>query len=326
MKNILTADIGGTNSRFGHFAVDSNNILSLVESCWFKTLESKSFTELFHKFAKVFPSIDLKAIDAVVISIAGPVEGGSFCSPPLIEWDISLDEVKKGTGIERSFLINDFVAQAYACFSPIGKEAEIVLAGERSDDERFAVVGAGTSLGKATLVSLGKGSFIVVPSEGAHSSFPFDTKDEAGFQEFLLKETDENHITAKTVVSGTGIGYIHKYLTGEDKSPEEITSDLSANSETLIWASRFLGRVCRNYILETVATGGLYIVGGISAKIPSLVKSKAFELEFYKFSSMEALLKRTPVYLVANEESGLWGAAYFCIQSQLPKMTTNANV
>jgi len=269
MKNILTADIGATNSRFAHFTSDDNGNLTLVNTIWFQTGNVSSFEELILGLnRKSFSILPVRA-DVTVIAIAGPVERGIYSAPPFISWDIDISNAKIDYGCNKCLLINDFVAQAY----------------------------------------------IAIPSEGGHASFPFSSEKEFQYHEFLLKQLNQNYITANFVVSGRGLSYLHHFLSGRELKPEEVAVELSAETETLTWASRFYGRVCRNYALETLALGGVYIAGGVAAKIPQLLKHSAFEAEFRSSSTMSDILSNIPVFLITNEESGLWGAAFLGLQT-----------
>jgi len=314
MKNILTADIGATNSRFAHFEVDQKGKLSLVGTQWLKTQESGSFGNLLEQLqSRDFP-LGTERADIAIIAVACPIEGGVYCSPPYISWDIDLSTAQKELGLNRSLVINDFVAQAFACRSPIAEAAEQILPGQMIFDATVAVIGAGSNLGKAALVPDGSGGFVAVPSEGGHANFPFVSDREFEFLEFILRELGEEYVTANTIVSGRGLSSIHRFLTGETLKPQEVTAKLTPNSETLIWAARFYGRACRNYALETLALGGLYVSGGVAPKVPSLVTHAAFATEFRSSRTLSAVLEKIPVYLNKNEESGLWGAAFLGLQ------------
>jgi glucokinase len=314
VKHILTADIGATNSRFAHFDVDQKGKLSLVGTEWLKTQDSASFGNLVERLRGSDFSLGTERADIAVIAVACPVEGGVYCSPPYISWDIDLSTAQKELGLNRSLLINDFVAQAFACRSPIAEAAEQILPGHMIFDATVAVIGAGSNLGKAALVPDGSGGFIAVPSEGGHANFPFVSDREFEFQEFLLRELGEKYVTANSVVSGKGLSSVHRFLTGESLKPQEVAAKFTPNSETLAWAARFFGRACRNYALETLALGGLYISGGVAAKVPDLVTHEAFASEFRTSRTLSALLEKIPVYLNKNEESGLWGAAFLGLQ------------
>lgn len=315
MINILVADIGGTNSRFAHFVEDHNGKLSIVETKWFNTVDFTSFGDLVEQLRINDFSLKPSEAHIVIIAIAGPVEGGVYSSPPFISWDINITNAQTDFGFKRCFLINDFVAQAFACRSPISETAKEILHGRVIPNEPAVVLGAGTALGKAALVPDDSGGFIALPSEGGHANFPFISRRECDFQQFLLQELGEDYITTNYVVSGKGLSYIHRFLTGEILEPKEVTLKFHDNSETLKWAARFYGRTCRNYALETLARGGVYVVGGVAVKSPELLTHHAFKNEFYSSHTMSAILKEMPVFLICNEESGLWGAAFFGLQN-----------
>jgi glucokinase len=311
MRRILAADIGATNSRFASFGVRENGGLELQEAMWLKTREFSSFRNLLAGLRGFALRAD--EADVAVFALAGPVEGGRRSSPPFISWEVDISEAVD-SGFRRAFLINDFVAQAYACRTRVGESAEEVLKGRAAPDGAIAVIGAGTALGKAALVPDGRGGYAAVPSEGGHSNFPFLPGRECEFQEFLSGRLGDRYITYNKVVSGMGLSYIHLFLTGEDLEPEEVSRGLTPGSETLRWAARFYGRACRNYALETLSMGGVYIAGGVAARTPAIVTHEAFGAEFRSSPTMARLLEGMPVYLIRDEDSGLWGAAALGLQ------------
>jgi len=317
--NIFSADIGGTNSRFAHFKATKNGELKLKKTQWLKTKEVPSFGSLFALLKENAFSLEPEKADIAVIAVAGPVEQGAYSSPPFIAWDIDISNAKDDFGFRRCLLINDFVAQAFACRSPIAKAAKQILSGHMEPDAPVAVIGAGTGLGKAALVTDGQGGLTAVPSEGGHTNFPFVSKKECDYQDFLIRELGDVYITGNTVVSGRGICLLHHFLTGEKLDPKKVISRLLPESETLKWAARFYARVCRNYALETLSLGGLYIAGGVAARTPELLTHEAFTTEFRSSPTMSKILEQIPVFLITNEESGLWGAALLGLQ----KLTKN---
>ena len=314
-KNILSADIGGTHSRFAHFTAGPGGELELVGVKWLKTTDARSFGGLLDDLRESGSSLKPEEADMVVIAIAGPIEGGTKSSPPFISWGIDLSNARQEHGFRRSSLINDFVAQAYACLTPAGKAAEEILPGEAVPGAAVGVMGAGTGLGKAVLIRNGRGDYVALPSEGGHANFPFVSPQECQFQEFLLKERGDKYITGNIVVSGKGLSYIHQFLNGERLEPREVAERIVEHPETLGWMSRFYGRACRNFVLEALTLGGLYIAGGVAARIPELVTGKDFELEFRTSDTLAHLLNKVPVFLIKDENSGLWGGAFFGAQA-----------
>ena len=252
MKNILAADIGGTHSRFAHFSADETWNLTLLETKWLNTADAASFAQLMDNLRSAGMLLKPEDADIVVIGIAGPVEQGVRSSPPLIPWDVDLSSARKDFGFREYALINDFIAQAFACLTEVGGSAVNILPGEPEKDAVKAVIGAGTGLGHAALVPDGRGDYLAVPSEAGHANFPFVSKREYEFQEFLLRERGELYITGNTVVSGKGLGYVHRFLTGEKLAPAEVAERFIRHPETLEWAARFYGRVCRNFAIETL--------------------------------------------------------------------------
>jgi glucokinase len=309
MKNILAADIGGTHSRFAHFTAGEEEKLSLVGIKWLNTADASSFAQLIGNLRSAGLSLKPEDADIVVIAIAGPIEHGVKSSPPLISWGIDLSAAERDFGFRKYALINDFIAQAFACLTDVGRSARTILPGKTETGASKAVIGAGTGLGHAVLVSDGKGDFLAMPSEAGHSNFPFVSEREYDYQAFLLKERGERYITGNTVVSGHGLSYIHRFLTGESLSPAEVAGRFRQHPETLEWAARFYGRACRNFSLQTLALGGLYIAGGVAAKSPELITHKAFETEFRSSDTLSDLLEKLPVHLITDENSGLWGSA-----------------
>ena len=315
MRHILTADIGGTNSRFGHFTIDENDCLVLAGAKWLKTTDAESFGHLLDNLCRSGFSLLPDAADIVVFAVAGPIEEGARSRLPLIPWDIDLTALRDKEVSRKSLLINDFVAQAFACHSRAAEGAENILTGSSVADAPVAVIGAGTGLGKALLVRYGKGGYRAIPSEGGHTNFPFLTGWEIAFQEFLMQKRHEQYITCNTVVSGKGLSYLHCFLTGRVKEPADVVEEFSSYPDTLARAANFFARVCRNYVLETLCLGGLYVAGGLAAKAPELLRHPAFEKEFRSSDTMAHLLEHIPVYLISDENSGLWGGAVLAQQT-----------
>lgn len=315
MRQILTADIGGTNSRFSHFDWDPEGGLRQVKSVWLETKTYGSFPQLMKDFRARDFTLKTEQAEIAVFAVAGPVEGGAYADPPLISWDVDVSRAEAEFGLRECLLINDFVAQAFACRSPVGEAATKVVPGTADPDGTVAVVGAGTGFGLAALVPDGYGGHVAVPSEGGHASFPFEGDREHGYAAFLAAETGEIYATPNTVVSGRGLSLVHKYLSGDALSPEGVSSRIEQAPETLLWFSRFYARVARNFALQTVSTGGLYIAGGVAAKVPEIITHGAFLEEFRRSDRMGHLLVKIPVFLNDNEESGLWGAAVRGVQA-----------
>lgn len=308
MVKILAADIGGTNSRFALFSA-SGNELEMEDSIWLKTHSARTFSELLeHLWQSDFSCLPGQ-FDSAVLAVAGAVRHGVECNHlPNAPWDIDLRQVDFGT--DKACLINDFAAQAFACRTRAVSDAQIIQDGEVDDDGVIGVIGAGTGLGYSALIPSDHG-WTSLPSEGGHMAFPFFGKDEAEYAEFNRRESGRNWPEGDSVVTGLGLSLLHRFLTGEDMSPAEISATLTPESETARWYARFYGRVCRNWAIALMCQGGLFVAGGIAVKNPMLVTIPEFLNEFHDSHVYEDFLSSVSIRLNTNEESGLLGAGFY---------------
>ena len=313
-KQILVADIGGTNSRFAHFEYNEQQGLQKKESVWLSSQGVSSFSELLSQLSNSALTLKLVDADICILAAAGPVKGGKYCKPTNVSWDIDLDRDQAICELSRTQLINDFLAQAYACISPIAAQAQIVVPGKPEPKGNIAVIGPGTGLGKAFLVCDPNGSYVGGSSEGAHATFGMEREEEHEFCRFVQEENSLPYLTWEDAVSGRGLSRIHQFLTGKHLEPADAAASFKHQSPTLSWAARLFGRACRNFALETAALGGVFVVGGIAAKNPMLLSDPEF-IQAFRFSPIHGnLLGQVPVLLLNNEESGLWGAAFYGAQ------------
>lgn len=312
-KRILAADIGGTSSRFADFELSAGG-LTKRNVVWLKTDGARSLGDLLAALPANGFNLTALAADLAVFAIAGPIEEGVFSKPPNIDWSVDLRSLGEFVALNRSVLINDFLAQAFAPLSEVGTRALLILEGSASARGTIAVIGAGTGLGKAFLVPDGRGGFVGAPSEGGHANFAPETAREQEFANFLTTRFAAPFAEWEFVVSGPGLSALHEFLSGESLSPKDVAAKFATAPETLAWFARFYGRVCRCFALETLALGGLYIAGGVAAKNPEIVRHPEFAREFRSSKTMAEILARIEVKLVDDEESGLWGAAAYAVE------------
>lgn len=307
MLTILAADIGATNSRFASFEGNDTASLRLLNSAWLPTGEVASFGELLERLHAGDLGLSPHEADLICLAAAGPVQRGTYCQPPHIAWDIDLKRDLDARA--PSLLINDFVAQAWACLSPAASAAEPVLPGKAELQAAMAVIGAGSNLGHAALAPDGQGGWVPVASEAGHAAFAFSGREEAAYQAFLGKERGDPYPIGDTVVSGKGLSLVHHFLTGQKLEPLQVGAALDKHPDTLQWMARFYGRACRQWALQVVALGGVYIAGGLAANLPALVRHPAFAREFRLADRTNRIVQDIPVSLITDKNSGLWGAA-----------------
>lgn len=313
MTTILAADIGGTNCRFGVFSLE-NGLLRLQRAIWIPT-SSVSCTGDFLLSMERETELPVEDAGCVVAAIAGPVFGSS--RGRLTNGALELDFESHDRQV--FWIMNDFMAQAWCVMSPESMRAEKICGPDEAAGSR-AVIGAGTGLGYASMAETdafspkktGKTQWQALPSENGHSAFPFVNAGECAFGEFLCRNLNIPQATCEDVLAARGLALLHQFLTGKKLTPREVgTTALAEETDTLVWYSRFYGRLCRNWILATLCTGGLWIAGGIAAQNPLCVRNSHFIAELRGNPGWRNLLENVPVYLLTNKNSGLWGAACF---------------
>jgi len=309
---ILSADIGGTNSRFAVFSANGG-ALSLLGSTWLQSKDVESFKILLEKVQQSSIANLLDKVESIVIAGAGPVEKGEVCSPPNIPWKIYKSDLNLQFPRASKYLINDFLAQAYSSISQCGNEAIVVKAGLKKEGA-IGVIGAGTGLGKAYL-NLVNGNYVGFPSEGGHAPFAPRNSAEFNFLEFLQNKVGRKQISWEDVSAGRSFSYLYEFLFKKELSPAEVSGLLKAGEADQVAEiyARIMGRICMAFALELLATGGIYIAGGVLAKNRTILENPAFLEAFLGSPTQKELLKDIPIYLIDNENSGLWGGAQYAL-------------
>ncbi|KPJ76584.1 MAG: hypothetical protein AMJ54_11255 [Deltaproteobacteria bacterium SG8_13] len=316
-KHILAADIGGTSSRFALFRTAAGQPAEIETACELQTGAFASLLELLQAARAEHHSLSPDSAAAAVLAVPGPVEGGKRARLANVKWPVDLGPVERRYGGCPFFLINDFEAQAFGCLTLAVETVRQIKSGRRQTNGMLAVVGAGTGLGHCALKSDNRGTPVAFPSEAAHAVFPLSGSPESGFRRFLTATAGTREPTADLVVSGRGLALLHRYLTGEDLSPQQVARQISPQSETTDWFARFYARACRHYALAVLPLAGLFVSGGVAVKNPFLVDNDTWRAEFVRSETKQQLLEAIRVDLVTDEWIGLWGAARYGIDRLL---------
>jgi len=162
------------------------------------------------------------------------------------------------------------------------------------------------------------------PSEGGHADFAPRDERQIGLLKFLRGKYP--NASWERVLSGPGLRNTYDYLTAVEKmtplagvadpKPKDITAAALANSNPACAAAIDLfvalyGAESANLALKMLATGGVYIGGGIAPHIADRLTSKTFLDPFFATGpeNIRAVLRKIPVHIVNFELNGLFGAA-----------------
>ena len=139
------------------------------------------------------------------------------------------------------------------------------------------------------------------------------------------------HVSAERILSGPGIVNIYSYLkkTGRHKEPAWLTSKFKNSDmaktitetalskrdkrceKTLDMFISILGSVSGNLALTGMASGGVYLGGGIPPKILPKLKDDIFMESFIDKGRFRDFLEKVPVRVILNDRAALLGAAVY---------------
>ena len=326
---ILGGDIGGTNANLGIFGA-KKNLPELLLSFHFKSNELKGLHKAVNETLAYIKKNYKIEINKACFAVAGVLSPDKdFAKVTNAKWDVSKNLLLGKTKLKKISLINDFEAVGYGINMLSKKDITIIKKNKKIPKAPVLVVGAGTGLGKTALVyNEHYKSYAPIPSEAGHSDFPAQSQKELELVNFIKKHKKiKQNISYEQVLSGQGLSNIYLFLRKnkrfkETKYTKEI--DKSRNNPELISKYRkidetcktvfemfkaFYARFAKNFALDCLAFGGVYIAGGIAPKNRDIFDSR-FIKEFEKNYKHADLLKKVPVYLILNYNVGLLGAGF----------------
>jgi glucokinase len=317
---LLAGDIGGTKTLLGLFDPAVVRPRPIVTRS-FPTLEYDDFTSMISAFVND-DEVRHLSIDVACFGVAGPVIGDA-AELTNVRWRVDARRVAEKFSLHRVNLLNDLQAMAYAV--PVLREAEVhvLQEGERLRGGNIALIAAGTGLGEALLHNV-DGQFIPSPTEAGHADFAARTEREIA----LLRQLTPRfgRVEVERVVSGPGLINVHSVthpqackanIDVEDSdAPAAITlagleRRCAGCVEALDLFVEAYGAEAGNLALRSVATGGVFIGGGIAPKILPALTTGAFLRAFRAKSPLEGMLERMPVKVILNSEAALLGSAVY---------------
>src|SRR5439155_22883058 len=273
---LLAGDIGGTKTLLGLFDPASVRPRPVVVRS-FPTLEFDDLTSMIAAFVKE-DEVRHASVDAACFGVAGPVIGDE-AELTNVPWRVDARRVASVFSLRRVNLLNDLQAMAYAV--PVLREAEVhvLQEGEPLRGGNIALIAAGTGLGEALLHNV-HGRFIPSPTEAGHADFAARTEREITLMRELTVRFGRCEV--ERVVSGRGLINVYTVTHKQSCTAGIDVDDIDAPAaislaaidrrcpacvEALDVFVEAYGAETGNLALRSVATGGVYIGGGIAPKI-----------------------------------------------------------
>ena len=323
---ILAGDIGGTKVNLAFF--DSDMRLKPENLASYPSRDYSSLQEIAQQF---LAERKLK-VQYACFGIAGPVKNGRVAVTNL-PWVIVDKDLTQALALRQTWLINDLEANANGIYGLKPEDFVTLNPGEERAVGNAAIISAGTGLGEAGLFWDGN-RHLPIASEGGHADFAPRTDLDIDLLVYLRKRFGQ--VEWESVLSGPGQYHIYEFLRdtkrGEepawlaaelraDEPPRVITraaldnkSDLCVQALNLFVC--YYGAEAANLALKVLATGGVYIGGGIAPKIIDKLKDGSFMKAFLGENRLKNLLQGMPVRVIMNDKTALIGAArYAAMQS-----------
>ncbi len=316
---ILAGDIGGTNARLGLFEPGAARPSPVAV----ETYASREGTLKEHLLA--FRSRHGQQLEAAAIGIAGPVAAGRVATPNL-PWAVDAAELARVLDVREVVLMNDLEALAWSLdlIAPEGC-AELRPGGADAIGNR-ALIAAGTGLGEVALAQGGDRT-VVLASEGGHADFAPRTELEIALLRWLVVR--HGRASWERVLSGRGLHDVYRFLRelrpGEEPAwlseelregdPAAVISGAALDgrselcAEALDLFASVYGAEAGNLALRALATGGVYLGGGIAPRILPWLRRPPFLAAFVAKGRLRPLLEDTPVRVILDTRAGLLGAA-----------------
>ena len=308
---VLIGDIGGTNARFALIADERAPIdrLPNLGTADFATIEEAIEAAIGGR---------APAPRTAMLALAGPIAGDRV---PLTNsgWVVEPKKLIDRFGLSDVILLNDFEALSLCLPGLTDADLDPIGGGTATPRGARVVVGPGTGLGAGALVHA-RGVWVPIPGEGGHIDLgPVTVRD---FAIWPHLEHTFGRMSAETLLCGSGLLRLYKGVCATDGVPAplndqaEVTAEELAGSdpaavETLDLFATYLGRFAGDLALVFAAMGGVYLAGGISAKIARPLKSGAFREAFVAKEPHRYLVERMATAIIAKPDAALAGIADF---------------
>lgn len=323
----LAGDIGGTKTRLALFSHQ-------VGAC--EAFERESFLSQDYESLEAIIQVYLQEkpyqVTGASFGIAGPIIGHKARVTNL-QWVVDRDSLQQHLAGVEVHLLNDLQAISSAVPNLKPGEFEELIPGTPTQQGAIGVIAPGTGLGEGFLIWNGQ-RYQPHPSEGGHTSFGPETS----LQLELLNYMDGfyNHVSYERVCSGMGIANLYSFLRNvkaldepgwlreqldavDDPAPVIAAAALEEKAEICVQTMdlfvSILGSEAGNLALKILATGGIYLGGGIPRRIMPLLRKDAFRQGFLDKGRFAEMLTDVPVYVITHPHAGVFGAACHGLQN-----------
>ena len=306
--NIIAADVGGTKAWF--VLTDTGNPEDVIYEARYSSRDFESFESLLAAFIADSGG-DSQRVALLCLALPGVVTGGSAKLTNL-PWSIDAAALQKAFGVGQVHFMNDFQASALGTLHVHAQDLVTLNQGMHNNDATRVAVGAGTGLGVAWVTG-GRANPVAWSTEGGHVDFAPVDQEQIDLLRFLMAR--HGHVSCERLLSGAGLSALYAFCSGDGDAaadPAWVSGQAERGDPVATRAMtlfvRIYGSFVGNLALIFKPEGGIYITGGIAAKITDWMKSDHFISAYFDKGRMRTVAEQTSVHLVTNERVGVVGA------------------
>ena len=343
---VIIGDIGGTHVRLSliKMSKDPDAPREIIRK---DDLSPKDFSSLELLFKKYLSKIDKENYPLyAVIGVPGPIKNNQILHLQNIpHWpSANGDQFAKTFNMKKFVFLNDFTCNGYGIQTKLklGEDYVIINDVQPQKDGAKAIIGPGTGLGVGFLVKEpGDEYFTIGASEGGHQDFTPKNKKYYEMREFFINLLHTDGLSIERMLSGQALIPMYKYYLSKNKNEKRdkelgdkidkynnfsdtkagnllnleltqkgVSGKCPLSRKVLETFVEIFGEFAGDVSLFTLPTDGLYLVGGLSIALESLIKgTNIFMDHFLNKDNFAFLLKTMPVYLVKNGNLGMIGSA-----------------
>lgn len=330
---IIAGDIGGTKSWLvwaqcsaAEGAAKEASRAHIYYEQVYASADFHSAEHLMQQFCADASAAAHKMVQAtdVCLALPGPVNGDQPVRLTNLDWVLTRANLQTvlatPTILPRVLLINDFQAAAAGVATLHSADYVALNATEPLPNAPRVITGAGTGLGLAWMQADHQGQYHAFATEGGHTDFsPANPQQERLLQFCRQRWT---HVSWERVLSGAGVNLVYQFclqdMTGElpaalrERNGALVNQAAQAGDPVAVAAMQLFADLYANWVgnvaLLYQPRGGLYIAGGIAARIQPWLQTQRFLTACFDKGRMAGLVQQIPIFLITNTRLGLQGA------------------
>lgn len=315
--DIIAGDIGGTKSWLAWAQMAGGKVEVRFEHVY-ASADFPSAEALMQQFLK--DASQPGKPDAVCLALPGPVQSGQPIRLTNLDWVLEHASLQSLLETPRLLFINDFQAAAEGVATLTPDDYVVLNEAPSPPHSTRVITGAGTGLGLAWMQADHAGRYHTFPTEGGHTDFSPANAQQERLLAFMRQRF--SHVSWERVLSGPGVNQVYQFclldMTGEipvelrERNGAVVNSAAQAGDPVALAAMQLFTDLYANWVgnlaLLYQPRGGLYLGGGISARIQPWLQTQGFLDACFDKGRMSELVRQMPIYLITNTRLGLQGA------------------